>query len=100
MQHKQLAQHLSQIGAKTRVTIRFERRLPPQKGITMAISNDGPKHQMPSRRQQAKKGQFDRPELTTSWQKFSGSVLVRVLAAIILVGGTVLLVILALAGRS
>lgn len=31
---------------------------------------------------------FSRPELTTPWQKFTRNVFVRVIAAVILIGGT------------
>lgn len=36
----------------------------------------------------SRKTDFSRPELTTPWQKFTGNIVVRVVAAVILVGGT------------
>jgi len=51
------------------------------------------------RRRQARehpKGRFHRPELTTPWQKFTGNIVVRVLAVLIVLGGTTALVLLAI----
>jgi hypothetical protein len=36
----------------------------------------------------SRKADFSRPELTTPWQKFSSNIVVRVVAAVLLVGGT------------
>ncbi|MEF2976719.1 hypothetical protein [Subtercola sp. YIM 133946] len=46
-----------------------------------------PETQYPTRRS-AKPQDFSRPELTSGWHKFTHNLAVRILAAIVLLGGT------------
>jgi hypothetical protein len=52
----------------------------------------------PTRRSSRPKD-FSRPELTTGWQKFSHNIVVRISAAVVLLGGTGTLTYIAIAGH-